>query len=228
MIKRVRGEKRGFTLVELLVVVAIIGILMGLLLPSLAGAMRKAQATTAGNNGRQIAMAVMEVSQDMEALARPGIWLSDEQEVITELEKFISVTDWPGVGGDSGAYYEWLMENEFLEEITNSFFKVSGGKIWNSWCVTFDVDSEGASGSPFMFTDNFNLGGNDLGSLVETDPLGVDVAGGSRVLKNKMGVLVSRMGAVRIIDGKALKSKVQGATMQAFNPSGRNLDVAKP
>ena len=52
-----KNSKRGFTLVELLVVIAIIGILVGLLLPAVQAAREAARRATCQNNIRQVMLA---------------------------------------------------------------------------------------------------------------------------------------------------------------------------
>src|ERR1039458_4719242 len=52
-----RGESGGFTLIELLVVIAIIAILAALLLPALAKAKQRAQATQCMSNMKQLQLA---------------------------------------------------------------------------------------------------------------------------------------------------------------------------
>jgi prepilin-type N-terminal cleavage/methylation domain-containing protein/prepilin-type processing-associated H-X9-DG protein len=52
-----RAARRGFTLVELLVVITIIGILMSLLIPAVQSARESARASTCANNVRQLGLA---------------------------------------------------------------------------------------------------------------------------------------------------------------------------
>ena len=56
---RRRSDSRGFTLVELLVVITIIGMLMGLILPAIQGAREHGRRIKCVNNLHQLSLAAM-------------------------------------------------------------------------------------------------------------------------------------------------------------------------
>ena len=67
----------AFTLIELLIVIAVIGILAGMLFPAIKAVMSSAQGTRVANNGKQIVTAITTANIDREASSKGDLWPTD-------------------------------------------------------------------------------------------------------------------------------------------------------
>ena len=68
------SNKKGFTLVELVVVIAIIGVLAAILVPSMMGYVKKSRLKTANGNAKTAYNAIAEIDADAETLGHPITW----------------------------------------------------------------------------------------------------------------------------------------------------------
>ena len=67
-------KRSAFTLIELLIVIAVIGILAAMLFPAIQSVMGSAQGTQVANNGKQIVMAITSANIDRTSNMRGEVW----------------------------------------------------------------------------------------------------------------------------------------------------------
>lgn len=194
----------GFTLVEMLVVIAIIAILASALFPAIQNAMGQAQATAMKNKGRGIWVAINSANMEREPLNLGPVWPEDlvtaEENSIGESTKEYFTYLMSEGGTDKGSLAE-STEDQVVSDLSPSSLIASGitpGKDSLedkniAWSVCRIGDNSPAE-LPFLFSKNMSdkeLKGSDASGASK---LGLD--GDMKPFGNSRAVWVTRGGGV--------------------------------
>ena len=127
-------NNKGFTLVELLVVIGILGILMGALFPAISSAMVKANLSACGMRGRNLFVAITAANTEREALGLGNVWPKTQAE-----ENADAATD-PLSGGVSSAqdYFTYLFDMQ----------NISDSAKWKPYISGVDISVLSGAGVP--------------------------------------------------------------------------------
>ncbi len=157
----------GFTLIEMLVVIAIIALLAAILVPTVTSALENANRTRVLSNGRGIHQSILAADLETVLFADEIYWPVEDAN-----------------HGTSTAYFVWLMDED-RTVLSEDFGVFTASNVTqavdlntfennpdrhNAWSVFEDVTKESPSRHPFMVTRNLSLGslsGNEEGRIPE-------------------------------------------------------------
>jgi len=202
----------GFTLIEMLVVIAIIAILAAALFPAITGAIEQAKATALKNKGRSIWAAVITANAEREPLSLASVWPGDlpgytSTTKATDYFKFLM-----GMQFVNGALLTTGAGDPICEDLKLATLTGAGATTASSLsslgdanCAWYALNVCAATNSAedaFIFTKNIGFASLSAPLLSTTMPTGINPG----VVNIKRGVFVTFGGSCIDLRAKYLAS----------------------
>jgi prepilin-type N-terminal cleavage/methylation domain-containing protein len=244
-------NKKGFTLVELLVVIGILGILMGALFPAISAAMLAANTSACSMRGRNLFVGITQANTEREAAGLTSVWPKDNSQKSDDTDDIAGI-----VPNTAEEYFEELFDIEnygkeewspYVSGVDISVLSGSGVPAFTggsstlkgdnvAWCVAKGLTDEMEDIVPALITRNAavdslptSAGPHDMSQDKEVVKMGKANGGASDTpFGNKAFIIIHKGGAAKVVKAKYNKLYLVYNRQSFVIPQSVTFEYIKP